>query len=323
MKNLNLFPVFTSLVFILTTSVFGQKRDQKNTVKGFVVLEYFSPEGDQSDALADAFLNKIQKEDNGSPLYVLSYRLDSEQKEQCNDLTQTNEFIKRKDDYGKLLNFNANYTPQVVINGRLQYKGSQDIIVRCAIRKVLSDSAVVNLSLKAIQRKNTLRLNYQVKGNSASSRLLIAIVQKKANSSLRHNEKSDQNVSHIQIVANLQNGYPASEEGTTVIPLPENYKSKNFEFIGIHTGVILGASKAGLVAKWVNLDFAIFPVGDVLTMGIEDAIEAAKMVQTDTVIGVHFDTFGFIQIDRMQAITDFKNAGMTLYLPSIGSSVVM
>lgn len=76
-----------------------------------------------------------------------------------------------------------------------------------------------------------------------------------------------------------------------------------------------------LIAKWVDLDFAVFPVGDVLTMGIEDAIEAAKLVQTNTVLGVHYDTFGFIHIERANAIDAFKNAGLNLYLPNIGSTI--
>jgi L-ascorbate metabolism protein UlaG (beta-lactamase superfamily) len=31
-----------------------------------------------------------------------------------------------------------------------------------------------------------------------------------------------------------------------------------------------------LIPKWADLDFAVFPIGDLLTMGVDDAIEAAK-----------------------------------------------
>jgi L-ascorbate metabolism protein UlaG (beta-lactamase superfamily) len=76
-----------------------------------------------------------------------------------------------------------------------------------------------------------------------------------------------------------------------------------------------------LIPKWTEIDFAVFPVGDVLTMGMEDAIEAAAFVQTTKVVGVHFDTFGFIKIDHEDAIRQFKNAGLTLFLPEIGESL--
>ncbi len=75
-----------------------------------------------------------------------------------------------------------------------------------------------------------------------------------------------------------------------------------------------------LVGKWANIDFAVFPIGDLLTMGIEDAIEAAKLVNTKKVFGVHYDTFGFIKIDKAAAIEEFKKAGIALTLLNIGGT---
>ncbi len=57
---------------------------------------------------------------------------------------------------------------------------------------------------------------------------------------------------------------------------------------------------------FAEIDFAVLPIGDNLTMGIDDAIQTAKMVQTKTIIGVHFDTFGFIKIDHQKAIDNLK-----------------
>jgi L-ascorbate metabolism protein UlaG (beta-lactamase superfamily) len=36
-------------------------------------------------------------------------------------------------------------------------------------------------------------------------------------------------------------------------------------------------------------------------MGYNDAAEAAKMIGCNRVIGVHYDTFGFIRIDHREA----------------------
>jgi len=76
-----------------------------------------------------------------------------------------------------------------------------------------------------------------------------------------------------------------------------------------------------LVPKWAELDFAVFPVGDGLTMGAEDAIEAAKLVNVSKIIGVHYDTFGFIKIDHAAAVEEFRQSGLTLYLPGIGNTI--
>ncbi|MFN2439037.1 MAG: metal-dependent hydrolase, partial [Chitinophagaceae bacterium] len=55
-----------------------------------------------------------------------------------------------------------------------------------------------------------------------------------------------------------------------------------------------------LIPKWGKLDFAVLCIGDNFTMGYEDAIEAAKMIQCKQVVGVHYDTFGFIKIDHQK-----------------------
>lgn len=76
-----------------------------------------------------------------------------------------------------------------------------------------------------------------------------------------------------------------------------------------------------LIPKFADLDFAVFPIGDMLTMGIEEAIEAAQFVKTTKILGVHYDTFGFIKIDKSEAFKKFENAGLKLYLPGIGESI--
>jgi L-ascorbate metabolism protein UlaG (beta-lactamase superfamily) len=76
-----------------------------------------------------------------------------------------------------------------------------------------------------------------------------------------------------------------------------------------------------LVPKWGKLDFAVLPIGDNFTMGYEDAIVAAEMIQCQKIVGVHYDTFGFIKIDHEKAKNAFANAGLNLHLIKIGESI--
>lgn len=58
-----------------------------------------------------------------------------------------------------------------------------------------------------------------------------------------------------------------------------------------------------------QIDFAFLPVGDNFTMGIFDALKAAQFVNADTVIPMHYDTFGYIVIDKndlKDAFSDFE-----------------
>ena len=91
----------------------------------------------------------------------------------------------------------------------------------------------------------------------------------------------------------------------------------NFYYSG-DTGLTLDMK---LIAEQYKLDFAVLPIGDGLTMGIEDAIKAAKFVKVNKVLGVHYDTFGFIVIDHQNAIDTFKASGIDLHLMEPGSTL--
>ena len=76
-----------------------------------------------------------------------------------------------------------------------------------------------------------------------------------------------------------------------------------------------------LVPRWAKVNFSVLPIGDNFTMGPEDAIEAARMVQCNTVVGVHYDTFPYIVIDKEKAKKAFADAGVQLLLPAIGEII--
>ena len=72
-----------------------------------------------------------------------------------------------------------------------------------------------------------------------------------------------------------------------------------------------------------NLDWAILPIGDNYTMSGEDAIKATEFINCKNVIGVHYDTFPQIKINKEETAEKFKKAGVNLQLPVIGGSVIL
>lgn len=76
-----------------------------------------------------------------------------------------------------------------------------------------------------------------------------------------------------------------------------------------------------LIPAYTKLDLAILPIGDNFTMGIDDAIIASDFVECDKVLGVHYDTFGFIEIDHEEAKRKFYDAGKDLMLLEVGESI--
>ncbi len=76
-----------------------------------------------------------------------------------------------------------------------------------------------------------------------------------------------------------------------------------------------------LIPLRTKLDLAILPIGDNFTMGIDDAILASDFVQCDKVLGYHFDTFGYIEIDHEVAKRKFFEKDKDLMLLKIGDSL--
>lgn len=56
-------------------------------------------------------------------------------------------------------------------------------------------------------------------------------------------------------------------------------------------------------------------------MGIDDALRASEFIDCDKIVGIHFDTFGFIKIDKEEAKQKFSEAGKELILMEIGEAI--
>lgn len=76
-----------------------------------------------------------------------------------------------------------------------------------------------------------------------------------------------------------------------------------------------------LVGEATKLQFAVFPIGDFFTMGIDDALKAAEFAGVKKFVGVHYDTFPPIKIDHAAALQAARAAGKELLLPAIGESI--
>lgn len=78
-----------------------------------------------------------------------------------------------------------------------------------------------------------------------------------------------------------------------------------------------------LIGEEFDIDYAVLPIGDNFTMGIKDALKAADFVGTDRIIGMHYDTFPYIQIDKEAALAAARSAGKELLLLTIGKSITL
>jgi L-ascorbate metabolism protein UlaG (beta-lactamase superfamily) len=75
-----------------------------------------------------------------------------------------------------------------------------------------------------------------------------------------------------------------------------------------------------LIGKYHQLDFAVLPIGGNFTMDINDAIICTDMIRCNKIVGVHYDTFVPIEINKKGSASKFSDAGKELILLNIGES---
>jgi L-ascorbate metabolism protein UlaG (beta-lactamase superfamily) len=75
-----------------------------------------------------------------------------------------------------------------------------------------------------------------------------------------------------------------------------------------------------LIGEFREIDFAFLPIGDNFTMSADNAIIASEFIRCNKIIGMHYDTFDYIKIDKELATTKFNNQGKELNLFEIGET---
>jgi len=76
-----------------------------------------------------------------------------------------------------------------------------------------------------------------------------------------------------------------------------------------------------LIGEQEKLDFSVLPIGDNFTMNVNDAIIASDFIGCNKIVGIHYDTFGYIEIDHTKAKSDFLAKNKELLLLEIGETI--
>lgn len=119
------------------------------------------------------------------------------------------------------------------------------------------------------------------------------------------------------VVAHHSSGLPDGSYGGNPMGFVFTTEEGNFYYSG-DTALTMDMQ---LVPGWATLDFAVLPIGDNFTMDAADAARCAEFIKCSTIVGVHYDTFGFIKIDKEAVRSVFTKTGKTLLLPAIAETI--
>jgi hypothetical protein len=189
---------------------------------GIAVVELFTSEGCSSCPPADQVLARINKEFK-TEVFVLGYHVDYWNNLGWKDQFSDPSYTRRQQDYAVVFGLNSIYTPQVVLNGKFQFVGSDESQLRRGLQKELEQPAGPLIKASAmVKGKLEIQVSYGVLPRQEEM-LEIALIQFHASSLVKKGENEGRLLEHINLVRDLKtmlvNG-ARENEGTVSFSIP-------------------------------------------------------------------------------------------------------
>lgn len=236
---------------MITQAISGHIKKAHSEIanKGFALVELFTSEGCSSCPPADELVSRIQKESQDQPVYILAYHVDYWDRLGWKDVFSSAKYSMRQRQYSEWLKSGSVYTPQIVVNGKKEFIGSEESTLRNAIKAGLQKPALKTLSISDVKLNNsTITLQYRTEAVSSNTTLVLALVEKSAQSKVKSGENGGRTLSHVQIVRQLQNtNLNDKNNGNCIITIPQGLNAKDLELVGFLqnqlNGEILAATR--------------------------------------------------------------------------------
>ena len=199
------------------------------------VVELFTSEGCSSCPPADHVLQSLveQQAISGDEVYALSFHVDYWDKLGWRDRFADKTFTTRQRYYAKTLQLDQIYTPQMIVNGQIEFVGSNRETASEAISTALRIKSSAKITLSALLQDSTKVAVKYLAEAPAGSVLNIAIVEVQAQSDVKRGENAGATLSHANVVRVFKTlDLSKQESGTLDIQLPKGLSVENTQVIG-------------------------------------------------------------------------------------------
>ncbi|MEO8770822.1 MAG: DUF1223 domain-containing protein [Ferruginibacter sp.] len=215
------------------TNTTSQNSPANKTLKGFALIELFTSEGCSSCPPADELVNKLSKEKKDN-VYILAYHVDYWNRLGWKDKFSKAAYSKRQQDYSELLNLNGPYTPQIVVNGKEEFVGSDKTSLYAAINKTTAENNdnSIYIYINATVKNNEISVSYKAsKVDNAS--INFALVELANSSQVKSGENEGRFLQHTNIVTDLKS-LPASGNENEISfskPADKSFIASNYKLV--------------------------------------------------------------------------------------------
>ena len=159
----------------------------------------------------------------------LGYHVDYWDRLGWKDIFSSHEYTSRQEYYARLFNLESIYTPQVVVNGKEEFVGSNKNKLTSAVDNSLKEKALAVINLNANQNiAGKIDISYSVNGNAGKQdELVLLLVQKIATNKIKRGENEGKTLHHINIVREFSVLSASSNEEIKTFSIPTGLKKED------------------------------------------------------------------------------------------------
>jgi hypothetical protein len=225
-----------------------------------VVVELFTSEGCSSCPPADALLQRLDQSQpvNGAQLIVLSEHVDYWNDIGWNDPYSSHEYSERQSAYAAQFGNGSIYTPQMVVDGRFEFVGSDERRASQAIREAAKEpKAPVHISFGSSNDEATV-VHVEAgpllsAGGRQSAGVFLALADNSDESQVSRGENAGRRLQHVAVLRNLTRIGTVDASSKFSCDINLDLKSKNHANLRLvvivqepDAGRVLGASLSRL-----------------------------------------------------------------------------
>ncbi|WP_222983900.1 DUF1223 domain-containing protein [Flagellimonas meishanensis] len=214
-----------------------------------VVLELFTSQGCSSCPPADALLQKVSKE-HPEQVFALSYHVDYWNYIGWRDPFSKAAYTKKQSEYNRKFGYSGNYTPELVVNGREHFVGSNRVKLYSSIedhRLKTSENSVMISRVHVEGGK--VSFHYAINGPFSGKQLRTVLVLDEKTTQVTRGENRNRELRNTHIVVAEDYVPLFASEGTSSIPIPEMAKRDKITLMILveHENLeIVGAAKVSV-----------------------------------------------------------------------------
>jgi hypothetical protein len=190
---------------LLTLAVLPAGRTQADAPRTPVLVELFTSEGCSTCPPADLLLQKLDRSQPvaGAELVVLSEHVDYWNSDGWKDPFSSHLFSERQDDYVRHFRIEGPYTPQMVVDGKAEFVGSDE---QAALRAI-GDAArakKIPVELSEVRVSGaSVAAHVQTGPLAGQASVLLVLADDSDQSSVARGENAGRNLSHVAVVRSL------------------------------------------------------------------------------------------------------------------------